>query len=191
MHYSRPWRGKETFQDNPIGLSHEVAAELAAELDRHQASLFVLFHQYQKHHWLVEGPQFRDLHLFFQEAYEEVHKTVDQLAERMTALGGIPTSGPAAFSSVAYLEQEPEGMFHIRTMLEHDREAERQIALRLRDTIHQATDLGDYGTEFLLKSALLRVEERAHHLDHYLGEDSLEIGRTGETGAEQYATAQA
>jgi len=44
------------------------------ELDKHLATLFVLFHQCQKHHWLVEGPQFRDIHHFLEEGYTEIHK---------------------------------------------------------------------------------------------------------------------
>ena len=105
----KPWKTKDTIEDNPIGLPKDVTSMLIPELDRHQASLFVLFHQYQKHHWLVEGPQFRDLHHFLQESYEAVHKQVDMIAERMTALGGIPTSHPAELVKVSYVEHEPEG----------------------------------------------------------------------------------
>ena len=47
---------------NPIGLEVETASAVATDLRRHQASLSVLFHQYQKHHWMVEGHVFRDLH---------------------------------------------------------------------------------------------------------------------------------
>lgn len=170
------WKNQSTIEDNPIGLPKEVAQELIPQLDQHQASLFVLFHQYQKHHWLVEGPQFRDLHLFLGEAYDEVHKQVDKIAERMTALGGTPTSSPAGFAKKAYLEHEPEGTFRIRDMLMRDRAHEGRIAQKLRETIERARDLGDPGTEHLLKEILLEVEDRAHHLDHFLGGDSLELG---------------
>jgi DNA-binding ferritin-like protein len=163
-------------EDNPIGLSKEVTSKIIPELDRHQASLFLLFHQYQKHHWLVEGPQFRDLHLFLQEAYEAVHKQVDAIAERITALGGIPTSHPAELLKVGYIEHEPEGTFRVRAMLKADRSHEGQIAQKMRGTIRQASESGDPGTEHLLKEILLEVENRAHHLDHFLGADSLELG---------------
>jgi len=172
----KPWRTKDTIEDNPIGLPKEVTAKLIPKLDRHQASFFLLFHQYQKHHWLVEGPQFRDLHLFLQDAYEGVHKQVDHIAERITALGGIPTSHPAELVKAAYIEHEPEGTFRIRAMLKTDRSAEGQIAERLRETIAEAREAGDPGTEHLLKEVLLEVEDRAHHLDHFLGNDSLELG---------------
>ena len=39
----KPWRTKDTIEDNPIGLSKEVTSKLLPQLDRHQASLFLLF----------------------------------------------------------------------------------------------------------------------------------------------------
>lgn len=60
----QPWKSKDTIEANPIGLSMDATAKLVPELDKHLAALFVLLHQYQKHHWLVEGPQYNDLHLF-------------------------------------------------------------------------------------------------------------------------------
>jgi len=173
----KPWRPKDTIEDNPIGLSKAVVSKLIPELDKHVGSLFVLFHQYQKHHWLVEGPQFHDVHVFLQKHYEEVHENVDALAERITAIGGIPTSNPVEQAKIAYITHEPEGTFHLRDMLELDRKYEGTIAVELRKTIKLASDLGDYGTEELLKEVLLEAEDRAHHLDHFLAPDSLEIGR--------------
>lgn len=174
----QPWRPPETIEENPIGLPRDLVQKLIPELDRHLASLFVLFHQYQKHHWLVEGPQFRDLHLMLGESYDAVHLEVDAIAERITAIGGIPTSNPVNQAKIAYIDHEPEGTFHIRHMLERDRAAESEIAVQLRDTIRLARDGGDFGTEDLLKKTLLAVEDRAHHLDHFLGSDTLEMGLT-------------
>ena len=151
---------------------------MVRELDAHLASLFVLYHQYLKHHWLVEGPQFRDLHLFLNEAYDEVQKQGDHVAERITALGGIPTCDPVAQAKISYLAHEAEGTFRIRPSLESDRAHEGDIAKRMRTSIKLAQKLGDFGTEHLLKGLLLEVEDRAHLLDHFLGNDSLEMGRS-------------
>lgn len=172
----KPWKPKATLENNPIGLPKHVTAKLIPELDEHLASFFVLFHQYQKHHWLVEGPQFKDLHLFLGELYEEVHKQADRIAERITALGGIPTSNPVEQAKIAYLSHEPEGAFRIRPMLELDRAHEGEIAKHLRKTYQLAERLCDFGTAHLIEEILLDTEDRAHHLDHFLGTDSLERG---------------
>jgi DNA-binding ferritin-like protein len=170
------WKPHSELESNPIGLSRDVVTAIAPQLDQHVASLFTLFHQYQKHHWLVEGPQFRDIHVFLEEAYNEVHLQVDAIAERMTALGAVPTSSPARQTELSYIEHEPEGVFRLRDMLGRDRDAEGTIAQKLRGSIEQCARHGDYGSETLLKQILLKVEDRAHHLDHYLGDDSLGLG---------------
>ena len=167
------WRPANEIEENPIKLPRSAASEIIPHLDRHLSSFFVLFHQYQKHHWLVEGPQFRDIHHLLEESYNEVHKQLDAIAERITAIGGVPTSSPTAQAELAYIEHEPEGIFRIRDMLDRDRNAEGMIAVSLRETIKLCTSHEDFGTETLLKGILLRVEDRAHHLDHFLGEDSL------------------
>jgi DNA-binding ferritin-like protein len=176
--HTQPFRPKDMIEDNPVGISHDVVAQLIPELDRHVASLFVLFHQYQKHHWLVEGPQFMDLHKFLQANYTQVHTQIDQIAERLTALGGIPTCNPVEQARLAYVQHEVEGTFRVRHMLENDREHEGAIAKHLRHTIALAGKLQDYATEQLLKGILFDTEDRAHHLDHFLGEDTLELGLT-------------
>lgn len=178
--HGTPWRSQDTVEDNPIGLDDDVVQHLLPTLDEIQATMWTLYHQYQKHHWLVEGPQFRDLHHFLEEQYEEVHTYIDRIAERMTALGGIPTSNPVNQATLSHVEHEPEGTFRVREMLEHDRAAEATLAMQLRAAIEQALELGDHGTKRELEKALTKSEERAHHLDHYLGADSLEIGLTAE-----------
>ncbi len=171
----QPWRSHDEIEDNPVGLPRDAAEKIAHDLDRHLGTFFTLFHQYQKHHWLVEGPQFRDLHLYFEEAYTEVHKQLDAIAERITALGAVPTCAPSAQQELAYIEHEPEGVFRIADMLKRDRAAEKAIAIELRNTIRLCTSEEDFASETLLKGILLKVEDRAHHADHFLGEDSLTL----------------
>jgi len=178
--HGTPWRSQEMVEDNPIGLDDEVVQQLLPKLDEIQATMWTIYHQYQKHHWLVEGPQFRDLHHYLEESYEEVHKYIDRISERMTALGGIPTSSPVNQAKLSHVEHEPEGTFRIRQMLQHDLKAEAKLAAEVRDAIERALELGDHGTKRELEKVLTKAENRAHHLDHYLGDDSLEIGLTAD-----------
>lgn len=167
-------------EENPVGLDEEATEQLIPKLDEIQCTLWTLYHQYNKHHWLVEGPQFRDLHHFFQENYEEVHEYIDAIAERITALGGIPTSSPAQQSELSHVEHEPEGTYRLRAMLEHDLEGERILSVLVRETIGLALEFNDHGTKRELEKVLTTAEDRAHHVDHFLGEDSLELGLTAD-----------
>ncbi|MEM6845449.1 MAG: DNA starvation/stationary phase protection protein DpsA [Bacteroidota bacterium] len=169
-------RDQKEYEGNPVGLDKEVALEIAEHLDRHLASLITLYHQYHKHHWMVEGPQFRDLHLFFEENYNELHEGYDAVAERLTVMGVAPTCHPANVAKLSYISHEEEGVFRIRESLEHDMEAEKTITIELRSSIKKAFELGDYATKKLLEEQLFKAEDRAHHIEHFLGEDSLVIG---------------
>jgi starvation-inducible DNA-binding protein len=170
-----PWRPRTEIETNPIRIPRSAVERIAPHLDEHLASFFVLFHQYQKHHWLVEGPQFRDLHHFLEESYTEVHKDLDAIAERITALGAVPTCSPSEQARIAYIDHEPEGIFRAHDMLTRDRHCEGLISEQLRITVSLCAKEGDFGTETLLKHVLTRAEDRAHHLDHFLGEDSLSL----------------
>ena len=176
----QPSRKQGELEDNPVGLSKDAARELVDDLDRHLASYSLMYHQYHKHHWLVIGPQFRDLHLFLEEHYQQVHQDLDAIAERMTVLGGIPTCSPSNQEKLAYIQHEPEGYFRTRTMLELDLECEKAISVNLRKSIKKALQHEDFATKSFLESLLLRAEDRAHHLAHYLESDTLEVGLTAE-----------
>jgi starvation-inducible DNA-binding protein len=169
-------REKSEYEGNPVGLSQETATAMADELDRHLSSFIILYSQYHKHHWMVEGPQFRDLHLFFEEHYTQIHEQYDAIAERLTVMGYCPTCHPKKQVELSYIEHEEEGVFRIREMLQKDMEDEKTIAVELRKTIKLAFEHEDFATKALLEGILIKTEDRCHHIEHFLGEDGLSIG---------------
>lgn len=160
--------------NNSISVEQNTAQQLIDALNDHVASLFVLFHQYQKHHWVVEGPQFRDLHLLLQEHYTATHEQADDFAERIVTLGGVPVGGMVAQVNRAYVQEEGEGVLGLRQMLSNDLQANQQILVKLREDITRARDLGDYGTQRLLKTHLRAQEVRTQDLMHMLEQEALE-----------------
>ena len=171
-----PLRDKNEYEGNPVGLTEEACNAVSDELDRHLASFVVMYMQYHKYHWMVEGPQFRDLHLFLQEHYEEVNLDLDALAERITLLGRTPSSRLDTYQAKSYCDQEPEDVMRIRDSLEFAMHNERRICVEFRKTIHTCLKHDDFGTKKMIEGMLFRAEDRAHHLEHFLGEDSLVIG---------------
>ena len=168
-----PLHPKEKYHGNPVGISAETAKEIGYELDRHLSSMMVLYQQYHKHHWLVEGPQFRDLHLFFEDHYNQLHGLYDQVAERLTVLGVTPTVHPLAVVELSYIEHEPEGVYSVRDMLEHDLEAEKAMATELRASFQKAMTQGDVASSYLIQEITYKTEDRAQGLQHFLEDDTL------------------
>ncbi len=174
--------------DNALMFSEDVAREVVDLLNRDLATLYVLHHQYHKHLWLIEGPQFRELEQLFLMHAEEVELEAVEIGERVNALGGIPAATMRKQLEMTYFEEEPDGALPIRDMLERDVEAETTIAKRLREHIRHVTTLEDWGTEDLLKQTLQATEKRLAFVQKHLERESLDRGRVGNEPDEEKET---
>ena len=163
----------DTVEENSLRLDREKAAQIVDALNTELANSYVLYHQLKKHHWVVEGAEFRDTHIFLQEAYETIEGGADLIAERAQAIGGVPVSGPTNLEERATVEFEGEDVYDIRTMFENDLEIYGDIIESMRDSIELAENLGDHATAQILREILVEVEDDGHHFDHYLEDDSL------------------
>lgn len=160
-------------EETALRIEPEKAEQLVDALNTDLAATYVLYHQVKKHHWNVEGAEFLELHEYLGEIAYDLEAGADMIAERAQAIGGVPLSGGSTFEENAPIEPEGEDVYDIRTSLENDMEAFGVIIESLRDHIELANELGDYTTEELLRETLEGVEEHAHHLEHYLEDDSL------------------
>ncbi|BAC88278.1 DNA starvation/stationary phase protection protein DpsA [Gloeobacter violaceus] len=160
-------------QDNPVGLDRSVTEPVTEGLNHLLASFYTLYHQYQKHHWVVEGTEFGQLHRIFDEYADQVRGHAEELGERVDGLGGVPVSTPVRLQELSCFQPEGDDVFDCRTMIVHDLQAEQAIIEQLRRQIAAVASLGDYASEYHLKKVLLETEERAFHLAHYLADDSL------------------
>jgi DNA-binding ferritin-like protein len=156
-----------------LRIDADRAEQLVDALNTDLASTYVLYHQLKKHHWVVEGAEFRDLHLFLGEAAEEAEEFADELAERVQALGGVPLSGGKNYEERATVEPEGDDVYDIRTALGHDMEMYGDVIETLREHVELAENLGDPTTAHMLRENLIEVEEAAHHIEHYLEDDTL------------------
>ncbi len=162
-----------TVEDNELRLETERAEQVVDALNTDIAALYVLYHQLKKHHWNVSGAEFRDIHLFLDEAAEDTEDGIDELAERAGAIGGTPIAGAKAAEERAPVEPEDEDVYDIRTSLENDLAMHGDIIESLRDHTELATNLGDHATAELFRGILVDIEENAHHIEHYLEGDTL------------------
>jgi starvation-inducible DNA-binding protein len=162
-----------TVEENALRLEPEKAEQIIDALNTDLADAYVLYHQLHKHHWNVEGAEFLDIHVFLQEVYEDVEVAADDLAERLQALGGVPNASMTTLAEKATVEPEDEDVYDIRTSLANDLEMMGDIIESYRDHIELAEGLGDHATAQMLREQLETIEEHAHHVEHYLEDDTL------------------
>ncbi|GAB1537530.1 Dps family protein [Scytonema sp. NUACC21] len=162
--------------DNPVLLDKSVTEPVCEGFNVLLASFQALYLQYQKHHFVVEGAEFYSLHEFFNESYGEVQEHVHDIGERLDGLGGVPVATFSKLAELCCFEQEIDGVFSARQMVENDLKAEQAIIGVIRRQAAQAESLGDRATRYLYEKILLKTEERAYHLAHFLAKDSLTLG---------------
>lgn len=93
--------------DINIGIKEEDRKEIADGLATLLADTYTLYLKTHNFHWNVTGPMFETLHLMFERQYTELAAAVDQIAERIRALG-FPAPGTyAEFARLASIKEEP------------------------------------------------------------------------------------
>ncbi|MGV0026897.1 DNA starvation/stress protection protein DpsA [Phormidesmis priestleyi] len=162
--------------DNPVLFEHSVAEPVCEGLNSLLASFQALYLQYQKHHFVVEGAEFYSLHQFFQDSYESVQEHVHEIGERLEGLGGVPVASFSKLAELCCFAPESDGAYNCRSMLENDLVGEQAVIGLLRRHASLAESVGDRATRYLLEKILLKTEDRAFHIDHFLAHDSLKIG---------------
>ena len=92
-----------------IGISEQDREAIAAGLSRLLADSYTLYLKTHNYHWNVTGPLFNTLHLMFETQYTELATAVDEIAERIRALG-LPAPGSYAdFAGLTAVEDAVGG----------------------------------------------------------------------------------
>ena len=175
MTTATPVQGFGQITDNPIGLDKSITEPVCEGMNNALASFQALYLQYEKHHFVVEGAEFYQLHKFFQESYGDVRDHVHDLGERLNGLGGVPAASFSKLAELCCFTPEKDGSFKSRAMLQNDLGAEQKVTSLLRRLAAQAESLGDRATRYLYEKILLKTEERAYHLEHFLASDTLVV----------------
>jgi len=165
---------------NPVRLDQDITISVCEGLNLALASFQGLYLQYLKHHFVIEGSEFVSIHDYFQESYEAVQGHAHEIGERLNGLGGTPAASFSKLAELCCFTPEEDGIFDCRQMIEHDLAAEQSIIELLRSQAAQTESVGDRATRYLYEEILLKTEERAFHLDHFLAPDSLTLGFIGQ-----------
>ena len=92
----------------------------------------VLYAMYKKHHWLVAGPTFYQLHLLFDKHAEEQTELIDLLAERVQSLGGIAVGDPRHAAELTTIPRPPDGAEEVAAMIDRTLAAHETVIGKVR-----------------------------------------------------------
>ena len=155
---------------NPnLGINDKDRAGVVKILNALLADEYVLYTKTRNYHWNVVGPQFNDLHKFFQAQYEELDDFVDDVAERIRQLGGRSPGTLAEFTKAARLKERPGQRPNARAMLTALLTDHEAVITTLRADLATAMDkFSDAGTSDFLTGLMEKHEKMAWMLRAFL-----------------------
>ena len=143
----------------PIALDADARQDSCQTLNTILADTMILYAMYKKHHWLIAGPTFYQLHLLFDKHAEEQSELVDLLAERVQSLGGIAVGDPRHAAELTSIDRPPNGAEDVPDMIHRLLDAHEIIIEKVRAGIARTEKSGDWGSNDLLMGDVLRRNE--------------------------------
>jgi starvation-inducible DNA-binding protein len=143
-----------------IGIEEQGRADIAEGLSRVLADTYTLYLKTHNFHWNVTGPMFGSLHLMFETQYTELALAVDEIAERIRALGFPAPGSYAAYAKLTAIPEE-EGVPTAQEMLEQLVAGHEAVARAARAVFATAEDAGDQPTADLVTQRLQVHEKTA------------------------------
>ncbi|MFB9326238.1 Dps family protein [Paenibacillus aurantiacus] len=145
-----------------------MSSQLPQVLNTQIANWSLLFTKLHNFHWYVKGPQFFTLHLKFEELYTEAGLHVDNLAERLLALGGSPVATLREILELATV-RDAEGGESATGMVSAIAADFGRIVDELKDGMRIAAEEGDETTGDMLLAIHSSVEKHVWMLKSFLG----------------------
>ncbi len=143
------------------GLSEDARSSVATALNNVLADTYVLYQKTHAYHWNVTGAQFHTLHTMFEEQYREMWTALDELAERVRALGHFAPASGKVFAQTAALESAEEEPPAASDMLANLLDGHETLIRRAREALEVADDADDAASEDLLTQRIQVHEKTA------------------------------
>jgi len=153
---------------NPIGLDAKKAEDLVNELNELLANYTVFYQNVRGFHWNIRGEKFFELHLKFEELYNDLVLKIDEIAERILTLGGTPDHSFASYlrtSRVKPVENVRDGKVAVKHVLT----ALQDILLIEREILALSAGADDEGTNALMSDYIRQQEKLVWMYGRFLG----------------------
>lgn len=143
------------------GLDANARNAVAEALNGVLADTYVLYQKTHAYHWNVTGPQFPVLHALFETQYRELWAALDEIAERVRALGSFAPASGRAFASLASIESAEETPPKADDMIGNLLDGHETLIRRARAALETAAEADDAASEDLLTIRIQTHEKTA------------------------------
>jgi len=152
---------------NAIGLDTTKSAELADKLGELLANYSIFYQNTRGYHWNIKGEKFFELHVKFEELYDELLIKIDEIAERILTLGHAPNHKYSYYKTISSIEESNEvsdGQQAVSNILS----SLKSIITLQRSLLELSADAGDEGTNALMSDYVRGQEKLVWMYSSYL-----------------------
>jgi starvation-inducible DNA-binding protein len=149
------------------GIGAEDRKRMAESLSRALADSYTLYLKTHNYHWNVEGPHFKALHDLFEEQYTDLATAVDDIAERIRALGHYAPGSYKEFAELAAIQEDAQKP-DWQTMLRRLSEDQETVVQTFKQAVKTAQEIEDISSEDLLTQRVRTHEKNAWMLRAHL-----------------------
>jgi starvation-inducible DNA-binding protein len=143
---------------NQIGLDEAKCKKLAGLLNELLANYSIFYQNTRGYHWNIKGEKFFELHLKFEELYNDLLLKVDEVAERILTLGSTPNHNYTDYRKVSSVKESTKVSDGMRAVAEVLDSFKTIITLQ-RELLSLSAEAGDEGTNALM-SDYIRAQEK-------------------------------
>ena len=133
------------------------------------ADFFALYLKTKNYHWHVAGPQFRDLHLLFDEQATEIFALTDIVGERVRKNGGSTLTSIGAIAGKTKVADDDREQVDAMEMVRALRDDNARLVETIRAVKAAATEAGDNATEGAADDRTDQAQQRVWFLTQILG----------------------
>jgi len=155
-------------EDTRIDVAPKLRASMVALLDARLADTLDLYTQVKQAHWNVKGPHFIALHELFDKLAEELEDPVDDIAERITALGGVAHGTARMTAKNSTLKDFPDGRIEGMKAVAALADRFAALAKSTRAAIDTADKAGDADTADLFTGISRGLDKSLWFLEAHL-----------------------
>lgn len=149
------------------GITAEDRAKIVESLSTVLADAYMLYLKTHNFHWNVTGPLFSSLHVLFEEQYTEQWNALDEIAERIRALGHFAPATYKRYAELSSIKEEPE-VLSSKEMLRQLVDGNEILIRTLRTSVKVADELDDFPTADMLTTRMEVHEKNAWMLRSFL-----------------------
>lgn len=143
---------------NRIGLDKEKSKNIAEKLNELLANYSVFYQNTRGYHWNIKGEKFFELHVKFEELYNDLVLKIDEIAERILTLAHAPEHNYSNYTRVASIKESSEVSDGIKAV-EDVLESFKVIIVLQRGLLELSDEADDEGTNALM-SDYIREQEK-------------------------------